>query len=189
MRDLVILMVLLVGCGGGEREQQPAPLAAPPSPALAPPTVEEARTLIAGSPEFSDYQFTNAAYSLPMIESAMTAPGREVARKLAKAGWIALDGDGRVVLTEKARSDRRFIVRPNQVLDIVPLAKKELGEVTAVNVNPQGEPVVDFRWEWVPNEIGELLQPRYSGEQQAMATLYRDGEQWGVMRIVPKASE
>ena len=98
---------------------------------------------------------------------------------------IGIDGDGNVVLTEKARTDRRFLLRQNGFLDIVPLAKKELTAVTAVNVNPTGEPLADFQWKWVPNEIGALVAERYSGDKQSIATLLWDGSQWTVLRITP----
>ena len=116
----------------------------------------------------------------------MTADVKAFSRALAKAGWIGIDGDGHVVLTEKAKKDRRFLLRPNGFLDIVPLAKKEFIGVEAVHVNPEGQPLVDFRWKWVANEIGALAGDRYSGEQLAIATLLWDGSQWSVLRITPK---
>jgi hypothetical protein len=181
-----LLLLLMMGCGG-ERVAQRAEtstggIARAP---LAAPTAEEAKTLIANSAEFSEYQFTNAAYTLPLQRSAMNAPAREIAAKLRKARWISIDGSGRVVLTQKAEDDKRFLVRANGVVDIVPLARKELQDVVAVRTNAEGQPVVDFRWVWVPNEIGTLFDPRYSGEQHATATLYRLGDQWGVFRISP----
>ena len=181
------LLLLMVACGG----EQVAPPAAETAfePAAPPPTEDAARTLVANSAEFSEYQFTNAAYTLPLQQSAMTAPARIIAGKLAKAGWIGVDGDGRVVLTQKAQNDKRFLVRPNGVVDIVPLAKKNFEEVVAVRVNPDGQPIVDFRWEWEPNEIGELFDPRYTGEQFATATLYRLGDQWAVLRIRPTTDQ
>lgn len=192
MKSVAVLVCLsLLGCG----ETSKAPLEAEgglkPAPTFAPPSVAEARTLIEGSAEFSEYQFTNAAYTLPLVRSAMNEPALEIANQLKAAKWIAFDGDGKVVLTEKAKDDRRFLVRPNGVVDIVPLAKKEFLGVSTVATNAEGAPVVDFRWKWVPNDIGTifktgLLQARYSGEQHARATLLRDGDAWTVLRIEPK---
>ena len=42
-----------------------------------------------------------------------------------------MDTNGDISLTDKSRSDKRFLMRPNGLLDIVPLAKKEMGDVTA----------------------------------------------------------
>ena len=172
---------LAAGCGEAPSPQPAAEQSAPVP--VAPPSIDQARSLLEASPEFSDYQFTRAAYSLPMKRSAMNEPARTAAASLRKAGWIALSGD-EVVLSEKAKNDRRFIVRPNEVVDLVPLAKKELTGVTAVRASAAAaEPLVDFEWRWVPNEIGSLFPNRYEGTQKATATLLRDGEAWVVLRI------
>ncbi|HET7706774.1 MAG TPA: hypothetical protein VFM36_11850 [Thermoanaerobaculia bacterium] len=157
------------------------------APLPPPPSADEAAKLIAGSAEFSDYQFTRAAFTLPVKEEAMTAEVRTVSKALAKNGWIGVDGDGNVILTGKAKADKRFLLRQNGFIDIVPMAKKEFVGVSALHVNPEGQPLVDFRWKWVPNEIGALTD-RYTGEQLAIATLLWDGSQWSVLRINPKAS-
>ena len=188
-RLLVVLSLVVAACGEREATQTSTaggPKPAPASPA--PPTPDEAGALVAGSAEFSEYQFTNAAFSLPMSRTAMNAPALEVANQLKSAKWIAFDGDGKVVLTEKAKNDRRFLVRQNGFVDIVPLAKKEFLGVDSVNSNESAEPTVDFRWNWVPNEIGSvfktgMLKDRYTGEQRARATLLWDGSAWTVLRI------
>ncbi len=184
----------MVACSGGERPTSPARENANEStagevaraPLPAPPSADDAAQIVSRSAEFSDYLFTRAAFTLPVKENAMTPEVRTVSKALAKNGWIGIDGDGNVILTAKARADKRFLLRPNGFIDIVPMAKKELLGVTAVHVNPEGQPLVDFRWTWVPNEIGALTD-RYSGEQLALATLLRDGSQWTVLRIAPKA--
>ena len=94
-----------------------------------------------------------------------------------------MDGSGKVVLTGKSKSDKRFLVRPNGILDIVPLAKKELGEVTAVRMNDDGTAAADFTWTWVPNEVGRTFADRYAGTQQATATLIHDGTSWSILGI------
>lgn len=186
---LATLLLFVVACGqetAPPAEQSPTTadeVARAPLPS--PPSAEEAAQLIAGSPEFSDYQFTRAAFTLPVKEEAMTPEVRTVSKALAKNGWIGIDGDGNVVFTGKAKADKRFLLRQNGFIDIVPMAKKEFIGVSAVHVNPEGQPLVDFRWKWVPNEIGALTD-RYSGEHLAMATLLRDGSQWSVLRIMPK---
>jgi hypothetical protein len=189
MRITLSLAVLIaIGCGGAERPQEAtAPPAARQPATPPPPALAEAQTLIANSAEFSEYEFTNAAYTLPMQQSAMHEPARAVAADLRKAGWIAVDGSGTVVLTPKAKGDKRFLVRQNGVMDIVPLARKEVIAADAVTRDEAGAPVVDFRWRWVPNEIGELFGDRYSGEQQARATLLWDGSQWSILRIRPRS--
>src|SRR5688572_2713464 len=144
-RRFILLLLLAIACGG-EAPVRQTPKAAEPPP-LPPPTVDEAKYLIANSPEFSEYQFTNAAYTLPLQQSAMNAPARDVARDLRKAGWIAIDGAGTVVMTSKARSDKRFLVRQNGVVDIVPLARKEMTVIDTIGSGDGGSPVVDFRWE------------------------------------------
>ena len=68
----------------------------------------------------------------------MSAPVRQSVRELADAGWLAVDGAGDVTLTAKSRNDRRFLLRSNGLLDIVPLAKKEMGTVQSVQANEDG---------------------------------------------------
>jgi hypothetical protein len=178
MRQLALAMVLVIGCANEAPVSSPPPAAAP----LPPPSIEDAATLVSSSPEFSDYQFTNAAYSL-----ALKNPPADVAKALRKAGWISLDGDGNVVLTAKAKADKRWLVRQNGFVDIVPLAKKEFIGASAVRPDPDGA-AVDFTWKWTPNEIGDaFMKERYAGTQKATATLLRDGSSWTVLRIKPAA--
>ena len=174
------LVLLLLSCGG--EAPPPATTTTAPPPAPPPPTVEQAATILSTAPELSDYQFTRAAYSLPTNRAMMNAPARDAAASLRKAGWIAFTGD-EVVLTEKARGDKRFIVRPNDVIDIVPLAKKEFVRVSSVRSDSDGAPLVEFEWKWVPNEIGHLFESRYTGAQYATAKLMWDGSSWSVLRI------
>lgn len=182
---LFILFLFVVACAAETPrvESDSVETAAPVLPP--PPSIEQAAQIISASAELSDYQFTRAAISIPLQESAMTPQVRETARALQKAKWIGIDGDGNVVLTAKAKADKRFLLRQNGFIDIVPLAKKKFIGVTAVKVNPAGEPLASFRWKWVPNEIGTLVASRYSGEQQAVATLLWDGSAWTVLRIAP----
>lgn len=180
MKRLIALALLLAACGS----ETPAPPIVPEvrkSPT--PPMNAEARALIADAGVLGEHEFTNAAYSLPMQESLRNAPANEAAAKLVRAKWISLDGDGTVVLTSKAQSDKRFIVRPNGILDIVPLAKKEMGEVTFVGTNSDGTVDADFTWTWVPNEIGELFAERYAGTQNAVARMMWDGSTWVVLSV------
>lgn len=160
--------------------------AAPVKAAPALPSAEEAKTLIANSAEFSEYEFTNAAATLPLQKSAMNAPAAQLAADLKSAGWIRFDGAGNVVLTEKAKKDPRILVRPNGFADLVPLARKELTAVTAVSGAE-----VDFDWRWIPNELGSAIRSgavhdRYTAPQRATATLLHDGTSWSVLRIRPR---
>ena len=174
------LAILLFACGG--EAPPPAATTTAPPPPPPPPSVEQAATILSTSPDLSDYQFTRAAYSLPTHRAGMNEPARAAAATLRKAGWISFTGD-EVVLTEKARADKRFIVRPNDVIDIVPLAKKEFVRVSSVRSDSDGAPLVEFEWKWVPNEIGRLFEGRYDGAQYATAKLIWDGSSWSVLRI------
>lgn len=185
---LTLALAVVVACGG----EKPAATATSETTTTAathqPPSADEARELVASSAEFSEYQFTNAAYTLPMQRSAMNEPARAAARQLSDAKWIAFDGDGNLLLAAKAKDDKRFLVRPNGSLDIVPLAKKELTAVTNVTANASNEPVVEFEWKWIPNEVGSAFQSgplfdRYSRPQKARATLLRSGSEWTVLKI------
>ncbi len=143
--------------------------------------------LIANSSDFSEYQFTNAAYTLPMKRSAMNEPARSAARELAAGKWIRFNGDD-VELTPKAAGDKRFLVRPNGYVDIVPIAKKDFGSVTAVRLNQDGTVSADFDWRWIPNEVGQafrsgLVRERFDATQHATAKLMWDGKSWTVLRI------
>jgi hypothetical protein len=171
MKSWIVIALLAAACGGGEqpKQQEAAKPKTPP-----PPAAGEAKELIASSPEFGDYKFTDAAVTIPMTRGAMNEPARKNAEALVKGGWLAWSGDALVV---KKKDDKRFLVRPNGTLDVVPLAKKEFGEVKAV----QGE-TVDFTWRWAPNDVGKAL--RFDErEQRATAALYWDGAKWGVLRI------
>jgi hypothetical protein len=188
----VAMTVVSGGCAKRESAEATATTTATVAakPSLPPPTADAARALIAASPEFSEYQFTNAAYTLPMKRSAMNAPALAAAKELAAAKWISFRGD-EVVLQEKATSDRRFLVRPNGTVDIVPLAKKELVAASAVRPLPDGNVAVDFDWKWTVNEIGAAfrsgaLHDRYAAPQQATATLLSDGTSWSVLKIEPR---
>ena len=187
MRNLLLLVILtsLAACGAPD-EKTAAPPTAPKAPAA--PTPSAAQQLIAASAEFSEYEFTNAGASLPLRKRDMNEPALALAKDLAGAGWIRRDGDGNVVLPEKTSSDKRWLVRPNGFVDIVPLAKKEIAAVTAVHDDPAGKPRVDFDWRWIPNEIGSaiktgLVHDRFAAPQHATATLAWDGSQWTVLKI------
>ncbi|MGZ7042067.1 MAG: hypothetical protein ACXVH7_09785, partial [Thermoanaerobaculia bacterium] len=150
----------------------------------------EAKQIIGSSPDFSDYEFTNAAFTLPMLRSSMTPPVASAANDLVRAGWIDIPGNT-VVLTAKSKSDRRFIVRPNGFLDIVPIAKKELGEVTNVRPNVDGSVAADFDWRWSPNEVGSAfrsgpVKERFDAQQSATATLIHGNDGWSVLRIAKR---
>ncbi|HEX9982413.1 MAG TPA: hypothetical protein VGF69_04040 [Thermoanaerobaculia bacterium] len=189
MKRIAALLLILTAACGGETPQQTATTtatqptttqpAAPP-----PPTIAEAQTLLASAPEFGEYEFTNAAFSLPMTRAAMTPDARKAADALKKAGWLSFDSDGNVLLSDKARNDRRFVVRQNGFTDIVPLAKKELVAVESSGPDPEGARVT-FTWKWIPNELGELVaKERFAQPQRATATLIPSGTGWAVLRIV-----
>lgn len=191
-RICAVTLVLLVvaACGGSETpiaDQSTATAPAAPAPPP-PPSAQQARELIADSPELGEYEFTNAGFTTPVSGATMSEPVRQSVRELAAAGWLELDPTGDIALTERSRNDKRFLLRPNGLLDIVPLAKKEMGDVTAVRANPDGTATVDFTWRWIANEVGAafktgLVHDRFAAQQDGKATLIWDGTSWGVLNI------
>ena len=185
MRRWFVIALLLVACG----QEQPATTTTTQitAPQMTPPGADDARKIIESSPELGDFQFTDAGYSLPVSHSTMNDPQKTAARDLAKAGWIKLDGAGDVTLSDKARTDKRFLLRPNGILDIVPLAKKEMGEVQAVRANPDGTAAADFTWRWIANEVGSaFLRTQFEGTRNATATLLVENGEWKVLKIDPR---
>ncbi len=186
MRRLFVIALLLAACG----QEQPATTTttqttAPPQ--MQPPSADDARKIIQSSMEFGEFQFTDAAYSLPVSHSTMNDPQKAAARDLQTAGWIHLDGAGDVMLSDKARTDKRFLLRPNGILDIVPLAKKEMGEVQAVRANPDATASADFTWHWIANEVGgAFLRNQFEGTRNATATLLVENGEWKVLKIDPR---
>ena len=175
MKRLLILALLLICCTkeshrGTEKSTGEAP--------VAPPGNAAAQELIANSPEFGDYQFTHAAFTF-----AQKTPLNDGAKKLAAAKWIRAEGD-QVVLSEKAKSDKRFLVRQNGFVDVVPLAKKEMIGVTSVKQQPDGLVLAEFSWKWMPNEIGSVLGQPSNGDQKATAKLMWDGTAWTVLGFI-----
>lgn len=184
---VLLLVVALLACGKSETSNFAPPVAPPKKPALAPPTVDHARELVTTSGEFSQYEFTNAAYTLPMKKSLMNEPALTAAKQLEAAKWLTFRGDY-IVLTAKALDDKRFLSRPNDTVDIVPLARKEVSAVTAVRALPDGKVAVDFEWRWIPNEVGVafkkgLLHDRYAAIGHATATLIDEKGAWSVLKI------
>ena len=186
-RALILALLLLAACSGSE---QPIQQAAPEKPAAPPPpSAQQARELLMSSTDFGEYEFTNAGYTTPVSGVAMNDPQRVAAKELASAGWLVLDTNGDIALSEKSRSDKRFLLRPNGLLDIVPLATKEFGDVTAVRQNPaDGSVSVDFTWKWIPNEVGRafrtgLEHDRFATPQDGRATLMWDGGKWAILKM------
>lgn len=190
---LVLIVGVLAGCSS---EEGPVATTASTTPAatprLPPPTPEEAGTLIGDSAEFSEFEFTNAAWSLPLQGKMMNAPASEGAKELAREGWIKLDREGNVTLTEKAKKDRRWLVRPNGFVDLVPIARKEVSEVRSVIPLPDGTLSVDFSWRWIPNEVGSafksgMVRKRFDSAQNASAQLTTSEGKWQILSIVQKS--
>ena len=195
MKRLFAIAILLVACSRESTTTttdvgtgfSPSAGDARLKPGATPPSADDARTIIQASPEFGEFQFTDAAYSLPVAGSAMNEPARAAARDLRKAGWISLDGAGDVMLNDKSRADKRFLLRPNGILDIVPLAKKEMGTVLGVRPNEDGTVAADFTWRWIANEVGSaFLRQQYEGTREATATLRHDGTEWRVSTIAAR---
>ncbi|HEX2831546.1 MAG TPA: hypothetical protein VHW00_00945 [Thermoanaerobaculia bacterium] len=186
MKRLLVLLVLLTACGGSEPPAAPKPAAETPA-TPPPPSAAETRALIANSAEFGEFEFTNAAFTTPVNLATASEPVRASAKELAAAGWISIDG-GTVALTEKSRGDKRFLMRENGILDVVPLAKKEMGDVRNVQANPDGTATADFTWTWNANEVGSAfrsgtLYERYHTPRTSKATLIWDGTSWSVLKM------
>lgn len=191
--SLVLFAALgVLSCGEGETTQHTVPTQTAEAAKIPPPPdAAGAAALISSSAEFSEFEFTNAGYSLPLRVSAMNAPARAVANELAASGWISMKSD-QVVLSSKAESDRRWLVRPNGVVDIVPLAKKEFVAIAALERQTDGAVAATFSWRWLPNDIGQVfhrsvLKDRFAGERRGVATLMWDGANWIVLRITTLA--
>jgi hypothetical protein len=185
MRRLLAIALLFAACGAPEppKQVEAEKAAAPP-----PPTAEQAKELIANASDFGEYQFTNAAATIPLKRFAMREDQLATAKALAAAKWIRFDGDEVVVLK---KDDKRFLVRPNGTLDVVPLAKKELVSVDALRSVPENRIAADITWRWIANDVGKAfttgpLHQRYTTDQKAAVTLYFDGTAWSVLRIDPR---
>ena len=187
MKRAVWILLFVMACTG----EKPSTTAdKPPRPAAQPPTTAEAKEIVRKSSDFSEFQFTNVTYTLPLKQSMMNEPARAAAADLEKAGWIDMHGD-QVLLSVKGVQDKRFVTRPNGFVDIMPLARKEMGEVTAVRPTAEGVDV-DFTYKWIPNEIGQAftsgpIHDRLAAPQhEGTATLIHDGTTWMILRIRPK---
>jgi hypothetical protein len=191
MRRLLAVLLLTAACSS----EQPAPTntstAAEQPSTPAPPSAQQVRDLIGNSSEFGQHEFTNAAVSMPVSGAAMSEPTRDTARQLAAAGWIQFDGAGDIMLNERSRQDKRFLLRENGLLDVVPLAKKEMGEVVAVRQNPDGTVSADFSWRWLPNEVGKafttgLVADRFAATHNATAQLMWNGTEWVMLSVAAR---
>jgi hypothetical protein len=181
----VIALTVLAACTA-EEPAKPQAAQKPAAPAL--PTAQQARDVIASSAELGEHEFTNAGWTTPVANLSMSAPVRAEARQLADAGWLELDPKGDVALSPRARYDKRFLLRANGLLDVVPLAKKEMGDVLAVRRNDDGTAGIDFNWRWVPNEVGKAflsgpVHDRFALPHESRATLMWDGTRWTVLKI------
>jgi hypothetical protein len=185
LATLATLAALAFACSS---EQTATTTSAASTNAAAPPNAQQARAIIEKSAEYGQHEFTNAAVSFPVAGSSMNAPTRALAKQLSDAGWLSVDGAGDLMLTEKSRSDKRFLLRENGLLDIVPLAKKEMGEVSAVRVNPDGSVNADFTWRWLPNEVGAAfttgpVHDRFAATHNATANLMWNGTEWTMIQV------
>ena len=192
MRFTVIALALLIAACSSEQPATTTTASAEQQPATpTPPSAQQARDLIADSSTFSEFEFTNAAVSMPVSGVAMNDATRDLAKQLAAAGWITMENTGDVALNDKSRSDKRFLLRENGLLDVVPLAKKEMGNVTAVRANPDGTATADFTWKWVPNEVGTafksgVVHDRFAATQDAAASMMWNGSEWVVLSIAAR---
>lgn len=188
MKRALAVLLLLAACSS-EKPAATTTTAAQQTKTPPPPNAQQARERIASAPELAEFEFTNAAVSLPVSGARLNAVTRNTAQQLAGAGWLEMDqASGDLTLSDKARNDKRFLLRENGLLDIVPLAKKEMGDVTAVRANPDGTAAADFTWRWIPNEVGASLKSglehdRFAATHNATATFIWDGTSWTVLKI------
>jgi hypothetical protein len=187
MRHLLIALAFtLAACSNEQPAATATAEAAKPKAVQTPPTTQQAREIIEKSAELSEHRFTSAGWTAPMTVSMMSAPVRDEAKQLEAAGWIKLGKE--IELTEKTGGDKRFNVRLNGLIDIVPIAKKEMGDVASVTPNSDGTLSAPFQWKWVPNEVGAAFQSgpthdRLAAPQESKATFLWDGEAWTVLKI------
>jgi hypothetical protein len=187
MKRAIVALALLAAC----TSETPAPTntsSAAQKSTVTPPTAQQAHDIIAKSGELAQHEFTNAAVSLPVAGSSMNEPTRNTAKQLAAAGWIAMETTGDVMLTDKSRADKRFLLRENGLLDVVPLAKKEMGPVTVIRPNPDGTVNADFTWRWLPNEVGAAfttgpIHDRFAATHNATANLMWNGTEWTIITV------
>lgn len=188
-RTLLAAALLLFACS-----KSPEPAAADQTKSAeksaALPTKEQAAKIITEAPEFADFQFTYASWSVPLDKNALNDNTRKTVEELRAAGWLGYDGDGNVVLAKKAEEDRRFLVRSNRTLDIVPLAKKELMSIDSIARRADGNVQVGFTWRWIPNEVGSALRSGLIAEQlaathRANARLLSTDGAWTLLIIEP----
>lgn len=186
--SVVLVALAVLACSSEQPATTNTSESTASKPAAAPPSAQQAREIIGKSGELGQYEFTNAAVSLPVAGSSMNEPTRALAKQLAAAGWIAFDGAGDIMLTDKSRSDKRFLLRENGLLDVVPLAKKEMGDVTAVRSNPDGTVNADFTWRWIANEVGTAftagpVHDRFNAAHNATANLMWNGTEWTMITV------
>jgi hypothetical protein len=187
MKRTLLALALLAACTS-EKPTTTTSGSAADNAAIKPPSAQQAREIIEKSSELAQHEFTNAAVSFPVAGSSMNEPTRNQAKQLAAAGWLELDGAGDIMLTDKSRSDKRFLLRENGLLDVVPLAKKEMGNVTAVRPNPDGTVNADFTWRWLPNEVGNAfttgpVHDRFAAAHNATANLMWNGTEWTMITV------
>jgi uncharacterized lipoprotein NlpE involved in copper resistance len=181
----LVLLVLLGACRSETPVATDTQSAAKPQ--TPPPTIAQAKELIASSAELGEFEFTNSSFTTPVDLATASAPVQASAKELEEAGWIQIER-GKVELTDKSKTDKRFLMRANGILDVIPLAKKEMGDVTSVEANADGTASAQFGWRWVANEVGVsfktgMLQERFATPRTSKATLIWDGTSWSVLKI------
>lgn len=184
MRKLLIVAILAFACEKHAPSTAVAP-ARPPSPHRACPSAADAQAIIKKSSDFGELDFTQTAVTIPVKKSTMNAPQLDSAKQLAAAGWLKFDGDD-VTLT-KGKDDPRFNVRGNGFIDVVPVAKKKMGNASNVRQSADGCDA-DFTWQWEPTEVGGAFKhgpvaDMFAKPHNSIATLMWDGANWTMLRI------
>ena len=79
------------------------------------------RAIVAESGAFGEFEFDQAAVSVPVTLDPARLEAMAVAIDLQREGWIEID-EQKVTFTGKAKNDKRFLMRQNGFFDVVPLA-------------------------------------------------------------------
>lgn len=193
-RILVALAIAAAACGPSAEQKAAPSLETTPQEKKSPPppSTADARKVIESSADFGEFLFTRAAITLPLAKKSLKGPALDNAKQLAAAGWIDMSG-AELAPAGKVQSDPRFLVRPNGFMDVVPVVKKEMGEVASVTPTAEGVDA-DFTWRWQPTEVGRAFTKgpvfdTFGKDQHATATLLWDGKEWGVLRIREKEEQ
>lgn len=108
-------------------------------------------------------------YTGPVAASVNVHPRDPNYRLLEKAGWLKLDKDKGLItpikLTPKGEQELQQIagVKKTEEKDKttnykVPIAERQLVEISNVNMQTPSRAVIEYTWKWAPNQLGEAFE-------------------------------